>query len=185
LNDLLEFGGEGAVDPCHPDVVYPSLIGRRISDIREDVVVQGVSMKREKHEVVPLLVVGRRGFMNNHDHRLYVLDAGSLHVQVHDEGNIGVGASVDRVIVIVVLGGHNPLGSGELLFQVMSDGFLPLPSEGGGVLMRSGLVQGLVCGNHDGDGLSRSRGVVLLPLSTGGYLLLLDGEVGGATQHGR
>jgi hypothetical protein len=58
-NVLMEFGGEGVEDPCHHDVIQPSSIGEQIGDVREDVVVQGISMKCEKHEVVPPLVVGR------------------------------------------------------------------------------------------------------------------------------
>jgi hypothetical protein len=57
-NDLVEFGGEGAEDTCHHDVVQPSPIGGRISDVGEDVVVQGIEMKCEKHEVMSPLVVG-------------------------------------------------------------------------------------------------------------------------------
>jgi hypothetical protein len=154
-------------------------------------------MKREKHEVAPLLVVGRRGFQNDHDHRSYVLLVGSLRMQVHDEGGVRVGAGVDGAI-IVVLGKRDPLGSGELLFQVMSDGLL-LPSEGGGTLTRPCLIQGLVCGSHDNDeslllsvhssggGLSRGCGIVLLPLGggDGGMLPIDGGEVGVAARHSR
>jgi hypothetical protein len=38
------------------------------------------------------------------------------------------------------MGDHDPLGSGELLFQVTGDGLLLLPSEGGSVLTRRCLV---------------------------------------------
>jgi hypothetical protein len=41
---------------------------RGIGDVGEDMVVQGVAMKREKHEVAPPLVVGRQGFQNDLDH---------------------------------------------------------------------------------------------------------------------
>jgi hypothetical protein len=98
------FGGEGAKDPCHYNVVQSSPINRWINDVGEDVVIEGVAMKCEKHKVGPPLVVGRRGFQNDHDHRSYILEAGSLHMQVHDEGGIGVGASVDGAIIIVILG---------------------------------------------------------------------------------
>jgi hypothetical protein len=57
-NDLVEFGGEGVEDPCHHDVVQSSPIDGWIGDVGEDVVVEGVAMKREKHEVTPPLVVG-------------------------------------------------------------------------------------------------------------------------------
>jgi hypothetical protein len=119
-----------------------------------------------------------------------------LRVQVHGEGGVRVGVGVDGAIVIVVLGDRDPLGSNKLLFQVIGDGLLLLPSEGGGALTRPCLVQGLACGSYGGDeslllsvcgsdgSLSRGRGVVLLSLSGGG-LLLIDGEVGGAAQHGR
>jgi hypothetical protein len=117
-------------------------------------------------------------------------------VQVHGKGGIGVGAGVDGAIVIVVLGHRDPLGSGELLFQVMDDGLLLLPSECGSVLTRSRLIQGLVCGSHSGDkslmlslrGSDSGRGVILLPLSGGsshGGMLLINEEVGGSAQHGR
>ncbi len=65
------------------------------------------------------------------------------------------------------------------------------------MLARLCLVQGLACGSHGGDeslllsvrgsggGLSRGRGVILLPLGGGGGLLLIDGEVGGAARHDR
>jgi hypothetical protein len=54
-----------------------------------------------------------------------------------------------------------------------------------------GLVQGLACSRHDGEetlllslrgsrgGLSHGRRVILLPLHSGGNLLLLGREVGG------
>jgi hypothetical protein len=120
-------------------------------------------------------------------------------VQVHSEGGIGVGVGVDGAIVIIVLGDCDPLGSGELLFQVMGDGLLLLPSEDGGALMRPCLIQGLTCDSHGDDeslpllvhgsdgGLSHGCGVLLLPFSGcgGDSLLLIDGEVGGAARHGR
>jgi hypothetical protein len=59
---------------------------------------------------------------------------------VHGEGGVGVGANVDGVIIVIVLGDGDPLGSGELLFQVTSDGLLILPSEGGGTLIRTSLI---------------------------------------------
>jgi hypothetical protein len=118
-------------------------------------------------------------------------------VQVHDEGSIGVRADIDGVIVVIIMRDCDPLGSGELLFQVMSDGVLLLPSEGGGPLARPGLVEGLAYGSHgsdesllslhgSGDGLSRGCSVIILPLSDsdgGGDLLLVDGEVEGAARH--
>jgi hypothetical protein len=201
-NDLVEFWGEGAKDPCHHDAVQSSLIDGRIGDVREDVVVQGIAMKHEKHEVASPLVVGRRGFQNDCDHRSYVLEVGSLRMQVCDKGGVRVGADVVRAIVVVILGDRDPLGIGELLFQVTDDGLFLLPSEGGGVLARPGLIQGLACGSHVGDesfllsmrgsggGLSRGCGVVLLPLGDGGGrdrvgLLLIDGEVGCAAWYDR
>jgi hypothetical protein len=124
-----------------------------------------------------------------------------LRVQVHSEGGIGVGAGIDGAIIVIFLGDRDPLGSGELLFQVMGDDLLLLPRESSDALARPSLIQGVVCGSHGGDeslllsvrgsgrSLSHSRGVILLPLSGGGghgdSLLLIDGEVGGATQHGR
>jgi hypothetical protein len=45
-----------------------------------------------------------------------------------------VGVGIDGAIIVVVLGDRDPLGSGELLFQVAGDGLLLLPSEGGGAL---------------------------------------------------
>jgi hypothetical protein len=107
-------------------------------------------MKREKHEVTPPLVVGRRGFQKDCDHRSYILEAGNLDVQVHGKGDVGVGAGIDEAIIIIVLGDHDPLGSSELLFLVTGDGLL-LPIEGGGTLTHPSLVQGLACGSHCGD----------------------------------
>jgi hypothetical protein len=196
-NDLVEFGGEGVEDPCHHDAVQSSPIDGWIGGVGEDVVIQGVSMKYEKHEVTLPLIVGRRGFQNDRDHRSYVLDAGNLCVQVHGEGGIGVGAGVNRAIIIIVLGHGDPLGSGELLFQVTSEGLLLLPSVGDDVLTRSGLLQDLTCGSHDGDeslllsvcdcgnDLSHGRGIILLPLGSGSGLLLFDGEVRVVARHGR
>jgi hypothetical protein len=54
-------------------------------------------------------------------------------VQVRGEGSVRVGADIDGAIVVVILGNRDPLGSGELLFQVTGDGLLLFPSEGGGV----------------------------------------------------
>jgi hypothetical protein len=131
----MELRGQGAEDPCHHDVVQSSSIDGRISDIGEDVVVKGIATKREKHEVAPPLVVGRRWFQDDRDYRVYILETGSLRVQVRGEGGVGAGAGVDRAIVVVVLGNRDPLGSGELLFQVTGDGLLLFPSEGGGALV--------------------------------------------------
>jgi hypothetical protein len=123
-------------------------------------------------------------------------------VQVRGEGSVRVGADIDGAIVVVILGNRDPLGSGELLFQVTGDGLLLFPSKGGGTFTRPCLVQGLACGSHGGDeslllsvrgsggGLSRGCGVILLPLGSGGgsrdgSLLLVNGEVGGAARHDR
>jgi hypothetical protein len=54
--------GEGAEDPGHHDVIQSSPIDGRIGDVREDVIAEGIAMKREKPEVAPLLVVRRQGF---------------------------------------------------------------------------------------------------------------------------
>jgi hypothetical protein len=55
-NDLVKLGGEGPADPCHHDVVQSSPIDGRIDDVGEDVVVEGIATKREKHEIAPPLV---------------------------------------------------------------------------------------------------------------------------------
>jgi hypothetical protein len=105
------------------------------------------------------------------------------------------------VIIVIVLRDHNPLGSGELLFQVRGDGLLLLPSEGSSALTCPCLVQGLACGNDEslllsmrgsGGDLSRSHGILLLPLSgdngCGGDdgMVPIDGiKVGVAARHGR
>jgi hypothetical protein len=68
------------------------------------------------------------------------MDASNLHVQVRSEGGVGVGSGVDGVIIIFVLGDNDPLGNDELLFHVMSNGLLLLLSEGGGMLVHTGLV---------------------------------------------
>jgi hypothetical protein len=108
-------------------------------------------------------------------------------MQVRGEDGIGVGADVNGAVIVIILGKRDPLGSSELLFQVMSDGLILLPSEGGGVLARPCLIQGLAYGSYDSDeslllsmrgsggGLSRSHSVVLLPLGGGGGLLPVDG----------
>jgi hypothetical protein len=88
---------------------------------------------------------------------------------VRGEGSVRVGADIDGANVIVILGNCDPLGSGELLLQVMGDGLLLFPSEGGGAFARPCLVQGLVCGGGSRDG----------------GLLLINGEVGGAARHDR
>jgi hypothetical protein len=79
-NNLMELRREDAKDPCYHDVVQSNTIDRRIGDIGEDMVVEGVATKCDKHEVAPPLVVGRRGFQNNRDHGSYVLEAGSLRM---------------------------------------------------------------------------------------------------------
>jgi hypothetical protein len=192
----VELGREGAEDLGHHDTVQFSLIDRRISNIGEDVVVEGVATKCEKHDVTPLLVIGRRGFQNDRDNRSYVLEAGSLHMLVRGERGVGVAVGVDGGIIVVILGDHDPLGSGELLFQVMDDGLLLLQSEGGERACPC-VVQGLACSSHDSDeslllsvcgsggGLSR-RGVVLLTLGGVNGLLPVNGrEVGVTVRHGR
>jgi hypothetical protein len=77
---------------------------------------------------------------------------------------------------------------------VTSVGLLLHPSEGGGTLVRTGLVQGLARNSHGDESLllslcvscgslNHGHSVVLLPLGGGGSLLLLDREVGGDTHH--
>jgi hypothetical protein len=105
----MELGGEGVEDPGHHDVVQFSPIDGRIGDVGEDMVIEGVAMKREKHEAAPPLVVGRRGFQNHCDHRSYVFEVSSLCMQVRGEDGVGVGASVDGAIIIIVLGKRDPL----------------------------------------------------------------------------
>jgi hypothetical protein len=114
-----------------------------------------------------------------------------MRMQVHGEGGIGVGADVDGAIIII-LGDHDPLGSGELLFQVTDNGLLLLTSKDSGAFTCSCLIQGLACSSHGSDeslllsvcgsggGLSHGHGVILLPLDGGGGdLLPVDsGEVG-------
>jgi hypothetical protein len=46
------------------------------------------------------------------------------------------GVSIDGAIVVIILGNRDPLGSGELLFQVIGDDLLLFPSEGGCALTR-------------------------------------------------
>jgi hypothetical protein len=74
-------------------------------------------------------------------------------MQMRGEGSIEVGEGVDGAII--VLGDRNPLGSGKLLLQVVSDGLLLLPSEGSSMLTCPCLVQGL------------GHGVILLPFYSG------------------
>jgi hypothetical protein len=188
----MELEGEGVENPCHHDDVQSSPIYEWIGDAREDVVVQGVATKHEKHEVAPPLVVGRRGFQNDRDHRSYVMEAGNMRMQVHDEDDVEVGADVIGMIVFVILGNRNPLSSDVLLFHVTDNSLLLLPSEGSGAIARLALIQGLACGSHGGDEnllllVRGSDGVVLLPLGEGsGHdVLLVDVEVGGAARYGR
>jgi hypothetical protein len=70
----MELGGEGVEDPGHHGAVQSSPIGRWIGDVGEDMVIEGIAMICEKHEVAPLLVVGRRGFQNDRVHRSCVLE---------------------------------------------------------------------------------------------------------------
>jgi hypothetical protein len=112
----MELRGEGAEDLGHHDVVQSSPIDRWIGDIGVDIVIEGIAMKSKKHEVTPPHVVGPRGFQNDRDHRSYILEAGSLRMQLCGEGGIRVGAGVDGAIVIIILGKRDPLGNGELLF---------------------------------------------------------------------
>jgi hypothetical protein len=118
-------------------------------------------------------------------------------MQVRGDGGIRVGAGIDGSIIIIILGDHDPLGSGKLLFQVAGEGFLLLPSEGGGMLARPCRIQGHACGSHDngeslllsvcgsGSGLSCGRDIVLFHLGGGGGLFLVDEEDGGVAWHGR
>jgi hypothetical protein len=53
---------------------------------------------------------------------------------------VRVGVSVNGAIDVLFLGDHDPLGSGEMLFQVTGDGLLLLSSEGGGTLMHPNLI---------------------------------------------
>jgi hypothetical protein len=108
--------GGGAEEPGHHDAVQSSPIDGWVGDVGEEVVVVGLATKHEKHEVVPLLVVRWWVFQNDRDHRSYVLEAGSLRMQVRGEGGFRVGVGVDEAIIVILLGDHDPLGSDKLLF---------------------------------------------------------------------
>jgi hypothetical protein len=43
-------------------------------------VIEGIVMKHEEHEVAPPLLLRQRGFQNDHEHRSYILEAGSLRM---------------------------------------------------------------------------------------------------------
>jgi hypothetical protein len=64
---------------------------------------------------------------------------------VRGEDGVRVEADVDGAIIVVVLEGRDPLGSDELLFQMMGDDLLLLASEGGA---RSYLIESLACSSH-------------------------------------
>jgi hypothetical protein len=120
-----------------------------------------------------------------------------LRMQVRVEGDVRVGAGIDGAIVVVVLRKRDPMVSGELLFQVTSDGLLLFPSEGGDALACPCLIQGLACGNHkclllsvcsSSNGLSHGRGIVLLLGGSGdssGLLPVDSGEFGVAARYSR
>jgi hypothetical protein len=57
-NDLVELRGEGAKDLGHHDAIQSNPIDGQIVHVGEYVVVEGVAMRREKHEVAPPRVVG-------------------------------------------------------------------------------------------------------------------------------
>jgi hypothetical protein len=61
-------------------------------------------------------------------------------MKVRDEGDIEVGDDVEGAVVIIVLGDCDLLDNGDLLFQVMSDVLLLLPSEGGSMLTQMNLI---------------------------------------------
>jgi hypothetical protein len=56
-----------------------------------------------------------RELQNDRDLRSYVLEAGSRHMQMHGESDVGVGADVDGAIIIVVLGDHDAMMEGPAL----------------------------------------------------------------------
>jgi hypothetical protein len=49
---------------------------------------------------------------------------------VSGEGGVGLEADVDGTIIVIILGDQDPLGSSELLFQMMGDDLLFLLSKG-------------------------------------------------------
>jgi hypothetical protein len=54
----LGLDGEGAQGPSQHNDVQPSLIGGRVDDIGEDVIVMGTVTEHEEQELRPPLVVG-------------------------------------------------------------------------------------------------------------------------------
>jgi hypothetical protein len=55
----VKLDGESNQDPSQYNVVQCGLIGGRVDDVRDDLIVEGVAAEREEHNVTPPLVVGR------------------------------------------------------------------------------------------------------------------------------
>jgi hypothetical protein len=58
VDNPMNLDGEGTQDPCQHNVVQPSPIGGCVHDVGEEVIVEGIVVEREEHEVTPPLVVG-------------------------------------------------------------------------------------------------------------------------------
>jgi hypothetical protein len=98
---------------------------------------------------------------------------------VHDHSGVGVGADIDGVII--VLGDNDPLGSGELLFQMMSIDLLLLLGEDDNSHEGEESFLLLLCDGS--NGLSHGGSIVFFPVSGSGALLLHGREVGGDVCH--
>jgi hypothetical protein len=86
---VLEVDGEGAEEPRQDYVVNPALVGViEGRSIEGDMVIEGVALEHQQHEVTPTRVLGECGVEDDGHPRLDVLDANNLSVDISDGGNL-------------------------------------------------------------------------------------------------
>jgi hypothetical protein len=86
---LLEVDGDGAEQPRQDHAVHPAPVGVvEGRSVGGDVVVEGVALERQQHEVMPSWVLGGRDAEDNGHQGLDALDVDGLSVEVADGGSL-------------------------------------------------------------------------------------------------
>jgi hypothetical protein len=89
MGGLLEVDGDGAEQPRQDHVVHPAPVGViEGRSVGGDVVVEGVALECQQHEVTPSRVLGGCDAEDDGHQGSDVLDADSLSMEVADGGNL-------------------------------------------------------------------------------------------------
>jgi hypothetical protein len=161
-NDVLEFGGEDAMDPRKHHFIHQEPILRRVRDRREDVVGEGIAAQSLQDLVAPLRVlsevrrenVGDRGPDVGEGHRLS-MKRGTKSRGWGGRGLEGVGvASSGRGRAIRnALAGETAIGLDVLALDGVDNRLLMLKCTSGVLGTLASCRNGGLCGDEEGDNI--------------------------------